>query len=180
MVPEAVNNLVACSMYGVENRRNILSWSVEIKFLLPSTIVPSNGEGPTSYQVARYGHRYVETTAMFQLCSVIGQEPVVHAQLLRVETDTFFVLLAGANLLEGLVAVAGIKWLGNGCLSCDLTRISVSCHLARSTSCEAVWKLTSGIGYEAQGPTTLLATVGLSKVMLAMCVAWEKCSSICW
>ena len=117
---------------------------------------------------------------MFQLCSVIGQEPLVHAQLLGAETITFFVLLAEASLLERLVAIADIKWVVNGCLSCDLANVSVSCHLVRSNSCAVVWKLTSGICYEAPGQTVILATLGLSKVMLAMCVAWEKCSSICW
>ena len=87
---------------------------------------------------------------MFQLCCVIGQEPVVHAQLLRVESTEFlhpdcnqrtslFVLMAEAKFLERLVT--------------------------------AVWKLTRGISYEALDQTALLATVGLSKLMLAMRVA---------
>ena len=99
---------------------------------------------------------------MFQLCCMIGQEPMVHAQLLRVDTTkhvhcileflhsecnqrtALFVLMAEAKFLERLVT--------------------------------AVWKLTSGISYEALDQTALLATVGLSKLMLAMAmgVAWEQ------
>ena len=61
-------------------------------------------------------------------------------------------LLTLASLLVRLVTavVAGIKWVVTGCISC-----------------EAVWKLTSRIIYEAQ--TALLSNVRLIK--LAMGVA---------